>query len=157
MGLAWNGRPSPIVLCIKANQKGVAGAICTLTHTRAYTCTHTSDQFHTHTHTWLSTQTLIHACTLLLLRITIINMYVSGHSGRKIHNRWLVAYTLVRNPSLIPLTASNLEAANMKKRLYDHEVKSDVDNDEKVTLESVKVDLSDLDNIKQERDIGTNL
>lgn len=83
-------------------------------------------------------------------------MCMSGYSGRKIRNRWLVAYTLVRNPSLIPLTASNLEAANMKKKLYDHEVKSDVDNDQKVGLESVKVDLSDVD-IKQEKDTGTNL
>ena len=81
---------------------------------------------------------------------------MSGYSGRKIRNRWLVAYTLVRNPSLIPLTASSLEAANKTKKLYDNEVKSDVDNDEKVGLESVKVDLSDVD-IEQETDTGTNL
>ena len=98
----------------------------------------------------------MHACTYTAFTPDYVCM--SGYSGRKIRNRWLVAYTLVRNPSLIPLTASNLEAANMKKRLYDHEVISDVDNDgEKVALESVKVDLSDLDYIKEEKDTGTNL
>ena len=56
-------------------------------------------------------------------------VHVHGYSGRKIRNHWLVAYKLVRNPSLIPLTASNLETANMTKKLYDHEVKSDIDNE----------------------------
>ena len=85
-------------------------------------------------------------------------MCISGYSGRNIRNRWLVAYTLIRNPSLIPLTASNLEAANIKKRLYDNEMISGVgDNGEKVALEAVKVDLSDLDNKKEEKDTGTNL
>ena len=78
--------------------------------------------------------------------------------GRRICNRWLVAYTLVRNPSLIPLTATNLEATNMVKKLYevdndDNIMKLDADNDEKVALESVKVDV----NVEQEKDTGTNM
>jgi hypothetical protein len=75
--------------------------------------------------------------------------------GRKIRNRWLVAYTLVRNPSLIPLTATNLEAAaKTAKKLYEE--KSDIESEEKVGLESVKVDLSNVD-VEQENDTGTNL
>ena len=83
-------------------------------------------------------------------------MILSEYSGHKIHNRWLVAYTLVRNPSLIPTTASNLEAAAATKKLY--EVKTDVDSGEKDGLEeSVKVDMSNVDIEKEEDSTGTNL
>lgn len=27
---------------------------------------------------------------------------LTPHAGRKVHNRWLLAYTLIRNPSLVP-------------------------------------------------------
>ena len=83
-------------------------------------------------------------------------MILSEYSGHKIRNRWLVAYTLVRNPSLIPMTASNLEAAAATKKLY--EVKTDVDSGEKDGLEeSVKVDMSNVDIEKEEDSTGTNL
>ena len=76
-------------------------------------------------------------------------MILSEYSGRKIRNRWLVAYTLVRNPSLIPTTANNLEAAAAIKKLY--EVKTDVDSGEKDGLEeSAKVDMSNVDVEKED-------
>ena len=65
-----------------------------------------------------------------------------------------MAYTLVRNPSLIPTTASNLEAAAITKKLYEKQI--DIDSGEKDRLESVKVDMSDVD-IEKKEDTGTNL
>ena len=40
----------------------------------------------------------------MLLSLNIIEVY----PRQKIRNRWLVAYTLVRNPSLLNLTSTNL-------------------------------------------------
>ena len=65
-----------------------------------------------------------------------------------------MAYTLVRNPSLIPTTASNLEAAAVTKKLYEKQ--TDVDSGEKDGLESVKVDMSNVD-VEKKEDTGTNL
>ena len=42
------------------------------------------------------------------------------HTGsRRARNRWLVAYTLVRNPSLTKYTASSLSAESAKKEVSD--------------------------------------
>ena len=81
-------------------------------------------------------------CTLLPLHVLLLL------SGRRIRNRWLVAYTLVRNPSLIPVR---------KLHLINNIIKSDIDDDEKVALKSVKVNLHNVD-VEQdlEKDTGTN-
>ena len=41
----------------------------------------------------------------------------AGPAGRnrRIHNRWLVAYTLINNPSLVPLRASHMEAQGKER------------------------------------------
>ena len=70
-----------------------------------------------------------------------------------------MAYTLVRNPSLIPMTGSNLEATNAMAKLRDQEFKSAVDsNCEKVELEKVEIHLpmGDLDT-KQDKHIRSNV
>lgn len=41
-----------------------------------------------------------------------------AHKKRQIQNRWLVAYTLVHNPCLCKLRASNLRAEESVKRDY---------------------------------------
>lgn len=43
--------------------------------------------------------------------IFVVVVVVSGvYSKQRIRNRWLVAYTLLRNPSLVKFTATNLPA-----------------------------------------------
>ena len=46
----------------------------------------------------------MYCCNYYLLSNITIGMYPRERS----RNRWLVAYTLLRNPSLLSLTASNL-------------------------------------------------
>lgn len=71
------------------------------------------------------------------------------HIGCQIHNRWLVAYTLVRNPSLIPLTASNLK--NAKTLMKPHDPQSDTDIDEKLWVKTVDIQFGDLDKKQDEQ------
>ena len=52
------------------------------------------------------------------------------------------------------MTASNLEAAAVTKKLYEKQ--TDVDSGEKDGLESVKVDMSNVD-VEKKEDTGTNL
>ncbi len=49
----------------------------------------------------------------LMLLINIL--HTSSVGGVQARNRWLVAYTLIRNPSLVKLTASNLISAEVKE------------------------------------------
>lgn len=58
--------------------------------------------------------------------VTLFYMQLSGFQNRKkkqIQNRWLVAYTLVHNPCLCQLRASNLRAEENVK----DDVKGDVE------------------------------
>ena len=40
---------------------------------------------------------------------TVTRMHTGNYSQRRIRNRWLVAYTLIRNPSIQCLTGSKLQ------------------------------------------------
>ena len=50
-------------------------------------------------------------------------MFVLDVINRRVRNRWLVAYTLLRNPSIKGLTASNLAIGRC-----DHEISSNEDH-----------------------------
>ena len=39
------------------------------------------------------------------------------YNRQRIRNRWLVAYTLIRNPSLVNLTASNLPTSTTGQQI----------------------------------------
>ena len=54
-------------------------------------------------------------------RLSIVREFLlHTHTGNQCaRNRWLVAYTLVRNPSLTKYTASSLSAEAAKKEVSD--------------------------------------
>ena len=56
---------------------------------------------------------------------------------RRIRNRWLVAYTLIRNPSLQELTASNLSATSEAEEEEAHREgeEENVKVDEETTIQ----------------------
>ena len=45
----------------------------------------------------------------------LLTVHAGNYSQRRIHNRWLVAYTLIRNPSLQCLTGSRLRVEEDSK------------------------------------------
>lgn len=59
---------------------------------------------------------------------------VEAYPRQRIRNRWLVAYTLVRNPSLLNLTSANL--AKKPVYFFDSDKKEDCQDevDEKTVL-----------------------
>ena len=77
------------------------------------------------THTKITMHTVYiqyHDCVVLYhIYVIIANgihvcVFLSGvYDQRRIRNRWLVAYTLIRNPSLQNLTASNLRTHQQLK------------------------------------------
>ena len=50
--------------------------------------------------------------------------YAEVYPRQKIRNQWLVAYTLIRNPSLQNLTASNLKSKEVLDESSTHENES---------------------------------
>ena len=46
---------------------------------------------------------------MCVLNLRLYCCFYNSVSGHQVRNRWLVAYTLIQNPSLVPLTATNLQ------------------------------------------------
>ena len=80
---------------------------------------------------------------MTILQFVVIDLGIS--TPRRIRNRWLVAYTLVRNPSLQELTASNLSSGSNadKKEGEEEEAGSRKEEQpEKVEIQEVSVQLN---------------
>jgi len=85
------------------------------------------------------------AITFLLTHNTYIAQEMGNRVSRQVANRWLVAYTLLRNESIRELTASRLsekrareaKKAELKKRELDGKQKAITKGDEELEITSV--------------------